>query len=482
MDKKTCSDGAGRQNAMPAGHFLLPVWIFFACAFFAFASASSQEGQANSRLLSLTMDGYFDPARNFLEATARLRFADPEIERRLWLAEELDLSSVRSGTMTALDFKRDSDSLLVYSQGEEELEFRYSGRLDRPPDPIDSSGNRAGLESANPGDDYCFLSYIKDFYPHPLLDFTTLKMNITVPDDWNCLGSGTLLGVQSALASKTFSFDNLEAKGMALVFGRFQLIGFIAGAIPIRLHGCPDFQYQDYFSESDLAQALSFLSGNFGDLDLPVLNILFRKGNNFGGISYNGLMVLNVDGSGAGPAADAGSKIDGGSLLSMIDFKTDLLVHELAHQWWGGLVSWKTPAENWITEGLATYSTLMYLRSCRGEKAYREILKKLRQRVTRYAKRGVAARGFLLKLLNRDPGVYHALVYLKPALMLAALADKIGEKELTQRLRNILGERRGCNLDSAEFLRLISAGDSGLNAQLSQWIFKPGLPKGLAVQ
>jgi hypothetical protein len=479
MGKKAHSDSIGRQMTKPVHHLFFYIIMFFVCALFAFSSAQTPTAGENSRLRSLSIDAYFDPARNFLAATARLRFAQPASERRLWLAAELNLSSVRSGTTPALDFKRESGLLLVQGSGEDEMELRYSGQLVRNQDSVDASWGQDIPETEIRLDDYCFLSYIKDFYPQPFLDFIPLKMNITVPNEWNCLGSGTLLAAQPGAAGKLYMFDNSEAKGMALVFGRFSQIGLVEGVIPIRLHGWSGFKYRNYFNEAEMARVLSFYNGNFGALNRPLLNILFRSGHYFSGTSYNGLIILNVDESWPRLSGKARKNIQAESPLSMLDAKTDLLAHELAHQWWGGLVSWKTPADNWITEGLATYSTLLFLRQCQGEKAYRKIRRKLGQLVKRYAKLGVPAAGFKLKLQNRDLRVYQALVYVKPALMLAALADTIGESELCLRLRTILKNRRCRNVDTAEFLDLLSAGDENLLARLKEWICSRGLPEGL---
>ena len=161
-----------------------------------------------------------------------------------------------------------------------------------------------------------------------------------------------------------------------------------------------------------------------------------------------------------GTAANPGAT----SLLALDNAWNDLMAHELAHQWWGGLVSWETVSDNWITEGLATYSSLLFLKECRGEKAFARVLRRFRNDVKRYAGLGVPADGSKLKLLHRDIRIYQALVYAKPALMLAALADTIGEAELCGRLRGFLAERRGRNVGTAEFLARLSAGDERLAA------------------
>jgi hypothetical protein len=40
---------------------------------------------------------------------------------------------------------------------------------------------------------------------------------------------------------------------------------------------------------------------------------------------------------------------------------SNVIAHETAHQWWGDLVSWRSYRDQWISEGLANYSALMFL-------------------------------------------------------------------------------------------------------------------------
>jgi len=46
-------------------------------------------------------------------------------------------------------------------------------------------------------------------------------------------------------------------------------------------------------------------------------------------------------------------------VTSVLD--SQVLVHETAHQWWGDLVLWKSYRDQWLSEGLANYSSLLML-------------------------------------------------------------------------------------------------------------------------
>ncbi len=56
---------------------------------------------------------------------------------------------------------------------------------------------------------------------------------------------------------------------------------------------------------------------------------------------------------------------------------SQLLVHETAHQWWGDLVQWPSYRDQWISEGLANYSSLLNLEQ-QNPAQFREVLDQYR--------------------------------------------------------------------------------------------------------
>jgi hypothetical protein len=43
-------------------------------------------------------------------------------------------------------------------------------------------------------------------------------------------------------------------------------------------------------------------------------------------------------------------------------FSALVAVHEMSHQWWGHMVGWKTYHDQWLSEGIADFSSALYLR------------------------------------------------------------------------------------------------------------------------
>lgn len=90
--------------------------------------------------------------------------------------------------------------------------------------------------------------------------------------------------------------------------------------------------------------------------------------------------------------------------------------HETAHQWWGDLVTWKTYRDQWISEGLANYCSLMMLEE-RNPAGFREVMDRYRRDLVDKDKDGKSAieagpvtLGQRL-LSSRFPEGYEAILY-----------------------------------------------------------------------
>ena len=106
------------------------------------------------------------------------------------------------------------------------------------------------------------------------------------------------------------------------------------------------------------------------------------------------------------------------------------IVHEVAHGWWGHVVQWPSPEEQWLSESFAEYSAALGLRALKGgragEREFQRKLKEWRGQTKRLGK------GTSIYLANRLAGedtqdvVDRAiLLYSKGPLVLHALRTKL---------------------------------------------------------
>jgi len=90
--------------------------------------------------------------------------------------------------------------------------------------------------------------------------------------------------------------------------------------------------------------------------------------------------------------------------------------HEAAHQWWGDLISWSTYRDQWLSEGLANYSSLMMLEA-KDPAAFHLIMNHYRDELLKKDASGVSPMDAgpvtlgLRLLSSRFPEGYEAISY-----------------------------------------------------------------------
>jgi aminopeptidase N len=100
----------------------------------------------------------------------------------------------------------------------------------------------------------------------------------------------------------------------------------------------------------------------------------------------------------------------------------DLLLHEVAHEWWGNKISVSDWADFWIHEGFATYAEALYVLDTLGESRYLDYMARLRQRID---DRHPVVRGKELTSFQ----AYSGDIYFKGAWVLHSLRWLLGDED-----------------------------------------------------
>jgi hypothetical protein len=218
--------------------------------------------------------------------------------------------------------------------------------------------------------------------------------------------------------------------------------------------------------------SLQFFEDVFGDYPLDELTVVTvpRKFSQ----SYLGFVTL----------ADSLVRFSDPAASSAVWQRDTTIAHELAHQWWGNMVGWWSYRDQWLSEGMANYSALLYDSRKSGGSNLAIMSSGWRKSLSQTTLEGRTVESLgpivLGNRLNssRAHNAYRTIVYRKGAVVLAMLARAVGEEQFLQMLRSLVDVAAHRVLTTESFLKALER-MSGLELQgfARQFIYGTGIPE-----
>jgi aminopeptidase N len=148
-----------------------------------------------------------------------------------------------------------------------------------------------------------------------------------------------------------------------------------------------------------------------------------------------------------------------------------VIAHELAHQWWGNLITCKDWSHFWLNEGVTSFMVAAYKEQRWGAAAYERELGLFRERHQRAIKANFDVK---LAFAGEYPslGVKRAITYSKAALFLHALRRELGDAAFWTGLGRFTRERAGQSVESRDFQHDVEAATGrDLSALFRSWVY-----------
>jgi hypothetical protein len=432
--------------------------------------------QGFDELTKLQLNLFYNPEVRFLSGTSVLDFQEPSNIKQVNLDSGLIVKGFGKSQVNELQLFHRDDTYFLLGQGLNRFSFYYAGSIDASGEPGEQI--RLRMKMPKGGDRYYILSRDQNFYPNPGQHFFQSRVKISLPAPLLCLASGNLRSQLKVGERNEFIFESPGTKGVSLVCGNFEKLLTIPSRLPIQVYGNPKLRMRDYFSPKEIQDYFDFLLEKFGSLEIDELNLLLRRQQNFGGMSNQGFVIFSLmDSRIMDDDISLVRRIRSESPVVFTDINRDSMVHELSHQWWGGVISWKTYQDQWLTEGLAQFSTLLYLQDSMGENQFRKVLASAKKWVSRRSDAGPIIYGRRIANLSDDLQTYQSIVYNKAALVFMMLKEILGEEELLKRLRQFLADFKYQSVATARFILHVSQGDRRLKKFFNGWIYSRRLPE-----
>lgn len=170
-------------------------------------------------------------------------------------------------------------------------------------------------------------------------------------------------------------------------------------------------------------------------------------------------------------------------------FFSDLLLpHEVAHQWWGNIVTSAEYRSAWINEAFANYSALQFVAKNHGPSAADAILDTYRAELLR-ERNGKTLESYgplefgvrLISAGNAD--VWHAVTYDKGTWVMLMLSQRLGDDGFLKMQLRLLHDFADRPITNEDFRKVASdfvpAGqpDKTLSSFFDTWVYGTGIPK-----
>jgi len=329
---------------------------------------------------------------------------------------------------------------------------------------------------------YSRLSY---WYPAPPNeDYFTATLKIILPPEYSCVSNGKLINKSELksledledvkkMGSSVYKFETKKpVKYLSFVVGKFIKIKEEIDSFPIKLfRGSGLYTYRkDLFEEAK--NILRFYKTKFGPYPFEKMSIVQRLWPYSGGHSSASFLILNL------PPRES-ERLRHYKVNSPVDFsrwKGYFLAHEIAHQWWGQSVTWDSYHDQWLSEGLAQFSAVLYLREKYGDNDFGLILKKLSRWTEKKSFWGAITMGSRISYLDFEG--YQSIIYNKSSLVLNMLKDLLGDEIFFRGMREFYDMHKYRVANTYDFFKsfqYISGMD--LSPFFEKWFYSYKLPE-----
>jgi len=483
-----------------------------------------------------TVDVRFDPARQWITGSGSLRLkikSNMVSTLTFRLAESLDVKSVSSpnfGRLLALRVVGQNNIIvnlptLVPKDTDLTFDFVYNGRLN--PQVIDREaampqglpGQQQGTNIqpqdpspflVDPEPRYLYSTHVYWYPQAPVTDYATASMRLRVPAEFQVTATGSVLNSSPAVPDPESSSGrgteprfirtvdyvaDRPVRYLSCLISRFSPVGRLRAEVP----AVAPFVFDGLIPPPPPPGAPAVnvevvatprMTSKNRQLPARVVDILRVYSKIVGEAPYPDLTVAAVDDNLPGGHSPAFFSIwlqplpttpytwSNDPLALDTTYQLYYLAHEVAHQWWGQAVGWKNYHEQWLSEGLAQYFSVLYAASDRGPETMREMLDFMRDSADAYSPKGPISLGYRLGHVQGDARIFRAITYNKSAIVLHMMRRLIGDDAFFNGIRRFYRQWRFKKAGTDDFRAAMEA-ESPIKLErfFERWIYGTTLPQ-----
>jgi len=300
---------------------------------------------------------------------------------------------------------------------------------------------------------------------HPY-DKATCEFVVTAPNHYQVVSNGLLIEETDLSENKRFTHWKQSVPIAPWLY--------VLGVAKFAVQHVDDFQGKAiqtwvYYQDRD---------AGFYDFAEPTKKALEYYSNYVGPFSYEKL--ANIQSNSVGGGMEAASAILYGDNSVSGERSTrwrNVVIHEIAHQWFGNAVTEYDWDDVWLSEGFATYFTLLFIEHEYGRDAFLAGLQSSKKRVDDFY------------LINPGYSIVHdnlkdmakvtsSQTYQKGSWVLHMLRGVVGTENFWKGIRSYYKKYQDSNATTGDFQReMEEASGMDLSVFFEQWLYKGGTLK-----
>jgi aminopeptidase N len=310
-------------------------------------------------------------------------------------------------------------------------------------------------------------------YWFPAYDFpddkATTEQYLTVRSDETAISNGELVEtITNADATKTFHFKMTQPHSVYLtsfVVGKFVKFSDTYKNIPLSVYLYPGREYlykQVFANTKEMMRAFEELTGIVYPYNKYDQTIVAKF--NLGGMENITATTLS----------------DRDIFFSDINrlVVEDIVSHELAHSWFGNLVTCRNWAELWLNESFATFMEAAWREKMYGRENY--LRKIMDDRDIYFAEESTKSRkhGLFNQFARPDDSIFDAVAYQKGSAVIHTLRETVGEKVFWKAINIYLNKHKLDNVETADLKKVLEdVSKKDLDWFFDQWVYGSGYPR-----
>ena len=212
----------------------------------------------------------------------------------------------------------------------------------------------------------------------------------------------------------------------------------------------------------------------FYDFDEPTKKVLEFYSNYVGPYAYEKLANIQTPSVNGGMETSSAIFYGEDLVTGKRDERTrNVVIHEIAHQWFGNAITETTWDDAWLSEGFATFFTLLFIEDEYGKDEYLKGIIKARKSVYDMSVK-MPDFSIVSERTAEKEDVTSGITYQKGAWVIHMLRNLMGEKNFKKGIQNYYAKYFNANTTTSEFrVEMEKVSGKDLKLFFKQWLYQP---------